>query len=219
MALLQLVDDRLHVRRASSTQPMRIFHGSAEAGCGRQRERERGSRRQCNLAHDPPRWIALVAAIMPEIGGATRELAGAYCTTMRGAACAPPAAPSPGRAELLPDALGDGAIDLGVRAVGIGDDDRVAAVGGLADGDVERHLAEEVAAELLGLAPRAAMAEDLAALAAMRAEEIAHVLDDAEHRHVDLAEHVEALARVEQRDVLRRRDDDRAGRAAPAAPW
>ena len=55
------------------------------------------------------------------------------------------------------------------------------------------------------------MAEDLAALAAIGAEEIAHVLDDAEHRHVDLAEHVEALARVDQRDVLRRRDDHGAG--------
>ena len=45
----------------------------------------------------------------------------------------------------------------------------------------------------------------------MRADEGAHILDDAEHRHVHLAEHVEPLARVDQREVLRRRDDDRAG--------
>ena len=45
----------------------------------------------------------------------------------------------------------------------------------------------------------------------MGADEIAHVLDQAEHRHVDLAEHVEALARIQQRDVLGRRDDHRAG--------
>ena len=38
----------------------------------------------------------------------------------------------------------------------------------------------------------------------------AHVLDDAEHGHCDLLEHPEALACIEQRDVLRRRDDDRA---------
>ncbi len=56
----------------------------------------------------------------------------------------------------------------------------------------------------------AAVAEDLAAPAAMRAQEIAHVLDDAEHRHVDLLEHVQPLARVDEGDVLRRRDDDRA---------
>src|SRR5437588_653371 len=55
------------------------------------------------------------------------------------------------------------------------------------------------------------MRKDLAAATAMRAQEIAHVLDDAEHRHLDLGEHVEALAGVEERDVLRRRDDDGAG--------
>jgi hypothetical protein len=38
-----------------------------------------------------------------------------------------------------------------------------------------------------------------------------HVLDDAEHRHVDFTEHVEALAGIQKRDVLRRRDDHRAG--------
>ena len=57
---------------------------------------------------------------------------------------------------------------------------------------------------------RAAVAEDVGALAALGADEIAHVLDDAEHRHVDLAEHVEALAGVDQREVLRRGDDDGA---------
>ena len=45
----------------------------------------------------------------------------------------------------------------------------------------------------------------------LRADVRAHVLDDAEDRHADLLEHLEALARVEQRDVLRRRDDHRAG--------
>ena len=48
-------------------------------------------------------------------------------------------------------------------------------------------------------------------LAAVRADEVAHVLDDAEHRHVDLAEHRQPLAGVDQRHVLRRRDDHRAG--------
>src|SRR5690242_13317678 len=100
-------------------------------------------------------------------------------------------------AELLGDAARHLPENLGVLAFGLCHDDGAAFVGGLADGDVERHFAEEVGAELLGLAPGAAMAEDLAPLAAMRAQEIAHVLDDAEHRHVDLAEHVEALARVQ----------------------
>ena len=44
-------------------------------------------------------------------------------------------------------------------------------------------------------------------MAAVRADVHAHVLDDSEHGHVDLLEHLEALAGVGQRDVLRRRDD------------
>ena len=56
----------------------------------------------------------------------------------------------------------------------------------------------------------AAVTEDVGALPALGAHEIAHVLDDAEHRHIDLAEHVEALAGIDQRQVLRGRDDDGA---------
>ena len=41
----------------------------------------------------------------------------------------------------------------------------------------------------------------------LRADVRAHVLDDAEHRHFDLLEHAQTLARIEQRDVLRRRHD------------
>jgi predicted 2-oxoglutarate/Fe(II)-dependent dioxygenase YbiX len=44
------------------------------------------------------------------------------------------------------------------------------AVRGLADRHVQRHLAEERHAEPLGLVARAAMAEDVGALAAMRAD-------------------------------------------------
>src|SRR5712671_8094346 len=116
-----------------------------------------------------------------------------------------------GAGDLLPDTGSHLPEHEGVRIVGFGDGDRGSAVGGLTDLEVERHLAEKLGAEPLGLQAGAAMAEDLAAAAAMRAQEIAHVLDDAEHRHVDLAEHVEPLARIEQGDVLRGRDDDRAG--------
>src|SRR5437879_7466014 len=94
--------------------------------------------------------------------------------------------------DLLPDALGELTIDLGMLAVGLRDDDRGAGVGSFADGDVERHFREELDPELFRLAPCAAMTEDLAAVAAIGAREIAHVLDDTEHRHIDLAEHVQA---------------------------
>src|SRR3546814_20092151 len=52
-----------------------------------------------------------------------------------------------------------GAVDLGVRAVGVADDDWMAAVRCLADLDVERDLAEKIDAELGRLLARAAMAE------------------------------------------------------------
>jgi hypothetical protein len=55
------------------------------------------------------------------------------------------------------------------------------------------------------------MREDFPAAAAMVAEEVACVLYGAEHRHIDLAEQVEILAAIEMHNVLRRRDDDRAG--------
>src|SRR3546814_6234649 len=45
---------------------------------------------------------------------------------------------------------------------------------------------EELHAQALGLAARAAVAEDVRLVAAIGAHEDAHVLDDAEHRHVDL---------------------------------
>jgi hypothetical protein len=80
---------------------------------------------------------------------------------------------------------------------------------------MQRDLAEEGHAQALSLFARAAMAEDFGPLAAMGAEEIAHILDDAEHGHLDLAEHVETLAGIEQGDVLRGRDDDRAGQRNP----
>jgi hypothetical protein len=62
-----------------------------------------------------------------------------------------------------------------------------------------------------GTSLRAALAEDVLGVAALRADVDRHVLDDAHDRHADLLEHLEALARVDQRDVLRRRHDDGAG--------
>ena len=53
-------------------------------------------------------------------------------------------------------------------------------------------------------------------LAAMRAGVARHILDDAEHRHAGLAEQVDRPPRVDQRQVLRRRDDHRARRPRPS---
>src|SRR6202011_5538116 len=73
--------------------------------------------------------------------------------------------------DLFPDTARHLAIDQGELAVRLRDDDRGALIGGLADGDGERHLAEELDAELFRLAAGAAMTEDLAAVAAIGARE------------------------------------------------
>src|SRR5579883_549410 len=93
------------------------------------------------------------------------------------------------RRELLPHPAGNVPVDLRMRAVGHGDDDGMAAVRRGPDVEMQRHLAEERDAELVGLLMRTAMTEDIRTLATLGAKEVAHVLDDAEHRHRHLAEH------------------------------
>ena len=58
---------------------------------------------------------------------------------------------------------------------------------------------------------RAAMPEDVVARAGIGGDEVAHVLDEPEQRHVGPLEHVDRLLGVDQRQVLRRRDDHDAG--------
>ena len=53
--------------------------------------------------------------------------------------------------------------------------------------------------------------EDVFAVATVGATVDGHVFDDAQDGHADLLEHAQALARVQQGDVLRRGDDDGAG--------
>ena len=73
-----------------------------------------------------------------------------------------------------------------MRAVWLRRHHRVAEIGGLADHHVERHFAEKWHAQPFGLFAGAAMAEDFRALAALWADEIAHVFDHAEDRHITL---------------------------------
>src|ERR671919_803716 len=100
--------------------------------------------------------------------------------------------------ELGDHAAGDGEKGRRLRAVRLRHHRRPAGVGLLADAEVERDLAQELDAVFFRRQPGAAVAEDLGPVAAARAQEVAHVLDDAQNRHIDLAEHVERLARIEQ---------------------
>src|SRR6201989_3676100 len=97
-----------------------------------------------------------------------------------------------------------------MRAVRLAFHHRRSRIGGGPDRHVQRDLAEERHAEPLRLMPRTAMTEDVRSGAAMRALEVAHILDNTEHGDIDLLEHREPTPRVDQGKVLRCRNDDRA---------
>src|SRR6185369_610935 len=78
-------------------------------------------------------------------------------------------------------------------AVRVGHHGRLAAVGLLADLDVQRQRAQVIHAVLGRHALAAALAEDVLSVATFAADMHGHVLDDAQDRHTDLLEHLDAL--------------------------
>src|SRR5579875_2337059 len=90
-------------------------------------------------------------------------------------------------------------------------DDRIADVAALPDRAHQRDLTQERHAVTCRRPLSAAVAEDVGALPAAWADEVAHVLDDAQDGRLHFLEHRQALDRVGQGDILRRGDDDRAG--------
>ena len=100
-------------------------------------------------------------------------------------------------------------VDLRRRTLRIGLDGRLASVHLHADRHVERQRAEHLDLVVLGHPVAAAGTENGFGVAALGADVDAHVLDDAEDGNADFLEHLEALPRIEQGDVLRRGDDDR----------
>src|SRR5665213_2261135 len=97
-----------------------------------------------------------------------------------------------------------------MRTVGLAFHHRRSRIRSDANRHVQRNFTQERHPQPLGLVPRAAMTEDVGFGAAMRALEIAHVLDDAELGNIDLPEHRESPPRIDQGEVLRRRNDHRA---------
>src|SRR5258705_13911282 len=100
--------------------------------------------------------------------------------------------------ELVADLGPDRTVNRRVLPFRLAVDHRIARIGGGADRHVQGDFAEERHAEFFGLVPCAAMAEDVGPGAAMRALEIAHVLDNAEHGHVDLPEHRQSAPCIDQ---------------------
>ena len=75
---------------------------------------------------------------------------------------------------------------------------------------LQRDLGEQRQPQLRREPAPPAGREDVGALAAVRAREVRHVLDDPQHRDPHLLEHLRAPERVPHRHFLRRGHDDRA---------
>ncbi len=87
----------------------------------------------------------------------------------------------------------------------------LAAVAGFADVGIELDFAQVGDSKLFRRLLRAAAGENIGLMIAVRANEVAHVLDHAHQVHLHLAEHFDGFARVLQRNVGRRGNHDRAG--------
>src|SRR5271167_3291011 len=87
---------------------------------------------------------------------------------------------------------------------------RRAAVARFANLRIEFDISEEGDAELLRRLFRAAAREDVDFMLAVRTNEVTHVFDHADDVHLHLAEHLDGLARILQRDVGWGRDHDSA---------
>src|ERR1700676_5124610 len=116
-----------------------------------------------------------------------------------------------GLRDFVPDAGGQRIISPGRLTVRhLGGDWRTRVRGG-ANIQHQWDLAKKFNAQLSGFGAGATVAEDLGAMAAIRTAEEAHVFDEAEHRYPGLFKHLNTTAGVEQSDILRCRNDDRAG--------
>ena len=91
----------------------------------------------------------------------------------------------------------------------------MARVGRCSDADGKWNAAEKGDAAPRGLRLRPALPERIGDHAAGRAGIARHILDKPDHRHAGLVEQVDRARRVDQREILRGGDDQRAGRLEP----
>ena len=112
-----------------------------------------------------------------------------------------------GDGHLCGELLGGGRNACAAGELRLADDDWDAGVAADADRLVDRNAAEERHVHLGRQRLAAALAEDVALVAAGRADEVAHVLDQAERRNVQFLIHPDGAPRVGQRHRLRRRDE------------
>src|ERR1700722_14063392 len=96
----------------------------------------------------------------------------------------------------------------GLRTLGPSQRDGESAISAFTNSRDEFDGTEERDFELRRRALGAASGEDVDLLMAVRASEVAHVLDDAEDFDIDLCKHLEGFACVLQADIAGRGDDN-----------
>ena len=99
----------------------------------------------------------------------------------------------------------------GMGTIRHGDGDGCSAIRMAANVHMQGNLSKKRHTHAAGFVTGAAMTEYIGAFTAFGTDEGRHVFNDAENRHVHLAEHVQAFARIYQGDILRRGDNDRPG--------
>ena len=88
---------------------------------------------------------------------------------------------------------------------------RLAGVTLQAEGGIEGYLSQKRMAELIGSLARAPVPEDVFPMSALRADVIAHVLDQAKDGHPQLLKHGDGFGGHVQGEILRRRDNHGTG--------
>lgn len=91
-----------------------------------------------------------------------------------------------------------------MRAVRFGNDYRRTVIGIGPDVNMQRNLAEKRNPQTAGGFAGAFMTEDIGAGSAFFTNIIAHIFDNAQNRYVNAFEHIDALDRINQRNILRR---------------
>src|SRR5690349_16916294 len=177
-----LAPTRVPIQNASTDVNSVMSSDDAIAGSAtRAIVRGSGSETRCIASHS----LVIATGVSPSCGSSGRDAGMASLTT----------SDASGSGE-RGDSVGDRTERSRRGGAGVGGDDRRTRVAALHDARIERHLPEQWQIER-GREPLAAPgAEQRARLAAVRAFEPAHVLDDAEHRHADALEHLRAAQRV-----------------------
>ena len=113
--------------------------------------------------------------------------------------------------DLRREIPGNAAYCLRVLGGFVHHDDRRPFVAANSDPRVDRNLTQERNVEFLRSPASTPGVENILSLSAMAANKEAHILHDSKNRDVHFVEHYKPFPRISQRNILRRRHNNRSG--------